>query len=736
MFRCTFTQTFGALALTWFVTSFLGCSRSEVSTSIYVDGGAPIGLREGGVVEDGTDEEEPTLPQPDPTGAVPAPTTNPTPPVTPATAPMPTAAPTAMPSVCDAAQAGVCVGVASRTSRCDGNQLVVCGIDPDGCPYEESSELNAACGMLTGTEANCSDAADDDDDGLTDCADADCALQPECREICDNGEDDDDDGSTDCDDADCLDRAPCDVCQPDDDLPPDFLTLPIATPSELPGAETASCSDVSGRAQTTYGWQAPESGCVSFAVAAAEAEVVLRVSGPCPEAELYTCADNANGEPVTQVALQLAQSEEVVLGIDAYDDAPEASFELSIDRCLEDCTDAEDNDLDGLIDCADPDCQMDAACVLEDCDNAVDDNGDGAIDCADPQCVGADYCVCSSAVGLASSSGPVAAGSTVGLDNYVAASCGGSESPEAVFRWSPAVAGCYDLDTFGSDFDTALHVRTDCPDFTELACSDDELDDGIGDSEDQQSRVRLQLEAGTPYIIVIDGFAQSDVGNYVLNLTPCVETCDSGVDDDLDGFEDCADSDCATFPACITEVCDNALDDDGDGRTDCLDTECVLEPVCDEICDDATDNDADTLVDCDDPECSGDPLCFVCPEADANLESATGDAVFTALTTGAGPDVSATCAGEALSEDLLVSWTALTSGCYRFDLSGSDYDTALHIHSECPLFEQLACDDDDGSGFSSRVDLEVTAGTTYLIALDGFGETNTGTVELSIDPCP
>ena len=59
---------------------------------------------------------------------------------------------------------------------------------------------------------------------------------------------------------------------------------------------------------------------------------------------------------------------------------------------------------------------------------------------------------------------------------------------------------------------------------------------------------------------------------------PCVPTedpevsCDDFVDNDCDGDFDCADSDCASDPACICipepEICDNGIDDDCDGELD------------------------------------------------------------------------------------------------------------------------------------------------------------------------
>ena len=64
-------------------------------------------------------------------------------------------------------------------------------------------------------------------------------------------------------------------------------------------------------------------------------------------------------------------------------------------RCLPEsiCNDRLDNDADGLIDCDDPDCAPLSDCEPEDCSNGQDDNNDGFMDCQDAQCVGAPECV-------------------------------------------------------------------------------------------------------------------------------------------------------------------------------------------------------------------------------------------------------------------------------------------------------------------------------------------------------
>jgi hypothetical protein len=70
-------------------------------------------------------------------------------------------------------------------------------------------------------------------------------------------------------------------------------------------------------------------------------------------------------------------------------------------------------------------------------------------------------------------------------------------------------------------------------------------------------------------------------------------TCTDGLDNDCDGAIDCADSDCASDPACgggctptePTEMtCNDGLDNDCDGFVDCADSDCAADPACAPAC--------------------------------------------------------------------------------------------------------------------------------------------------------
>jgi hypothetical protein len=50
------------------------------------------------------------------------------------------------------------------------------------------------------------------------------------------------------------------------------------------------------------------------------------------------------------------------------------------------CYDDADNNGNGLVDCADPDCAGIAHCIETTCNDFIDNEGDGKVDCADPDC--------------------------------------------------------------------------------------------------------------------------------------------------------------------------------------------------------------------------------------------------------------------------------------------------------------------------------------------------------------
>jgi hypothetical protein len=105
-----------------------------------------------------------------------------------------------------------------------------------------------------------------------------------------------------------------------------------------------------------------------------------------------------------------------------------------------------------------------------------------------------------------------ASGTTRQGSSSFAGSCGATErSADRSFLFTPPVSGSYRIDTSGSDFDTVLYVRAGDCDGEEVACNDDA-------AEAATSSLTMDLVAGTPIVILVDGYAGAS-GDFVLTIT-------------------------------------------------------------------------------------------------------------------------------------------------------------------------------------------------------------------------
>ncbi len=78
-------------------------------------------------------------------------------------------------------------------------------------------------------------------------------------------------------------------------------------------------------------------------------------------------------------------------------------------------------------------------------------------------------------------------------------------------------------------------------------------------------------------------------------------------------------------------------------------------------------------------------------------------------------------------------WTAPWSGAAVFSTQGSDFDTVLALYTGSALgaLTRVAYNDDGGPNNTSRLVHPVTAGTTYYLAVDGYG-TSAGNITLFV----
>ncbi|MFT4627737.1 MAG: hypothetical protein ACI8PZ_006424 [Myxococcota bacterium] len=188
-----------------------------------------------------------------------------------------------------------------------------------GCGGGGSAKGGADSGV-SGSGEICDNLFDDDDDGLADCADDDCAA--ECVEVCDDGVDNDRDGLADCADDDCADACP-ELC--DNGVDDDGDGAIDCVDPDCDGLCVESCAD--GRDNDGDG--------------AIDCDDDECFSAACPE----VCGDGLDNDA---------------------DGALDCEDLDCTDGCPEDCGNGIDDDGDGLLDCRD-----------DECDSTCDSDGDG-----------------------------------------------------------------------------------------------------------------------------------------------------------------------------------------------------------------------------------------------------------------------------------------------------------------------------------------------------------------------
>lgn len=305
----------------------------------------------------------------------------------------------------------------------------------------------------------------------------------------------------------------------------------------------------------------------------------------------------------------------------------------------QDCANGIDDDVDGLLDCRDPDCGSAAVCFVgqEHCGNGIDDDGDGLVDCEDPDCFGHPACV---------TPGPERCDNGLDDDGDGLIDC---QDPDC-FNDPICIKPGQEICTNGRDDDGDGLVDCQDPDcFNHPACfmpgqeictnGFDDDNDGLVDCQDPDcfnhpACIKPGQENCTNKIDddndgLVDCKDPDCLGHPACG--PKTEICNNLQDDDGDGKTDCDDSDCQTFPACLTqnENCSNFIDDDNDGLVDCKDPDCFKHPDCklpgQEVCNNGVDDDFDGLIDCDDPDCKGLPLCQPGKEICDNGKDDDGD---------------------------------------------------------------------------------------------------------------
>jgi cysteine-rich repeat protein len=248
------------------------------------------------------------------------------------------------------------------------------------------------------------------------------------------------------------------------------------------------------------------------------------------------------------------------------------------------CDDGLDDEQDGLIDCADPDCSIDPVCSIcgdgfltagEQCDdgNLIDGDGctaacliEGVTQEVEPNNTSAQ----ATALGAPDA---VGAGSILGSDvDFFSVDLTAGTVIEFQTSDLGGLTSCNNIDTILTlfDVDGISFLDTD--------------DDGAGIGT--CSLISFVVPVSGTYFIEVSSFGVSDVPAYLLFVTEIIVVCGDGI----------------LQPG---EQCDDGNTVDGDGCT----ATCQVELLPESVCNDLDDSDQDGLFDCQDPDCQALGVC-------------------------------------------------------------------------------------------------------------------------------
>ena len=392
-------------------------------------------------------------------------------------------------------------------------------------------------------EDDCTDDVDNDEDGLSDCADPDCTGTFTCPTPGDQ-----------CINAIVIDPASMPVTLTGDTT--------IASPNyELPSfsCEGQPAKRGSVSPELTYSFTPDFSGLYQFRLDSNNTNfnTTLYAVTDCDDIE-NTCLagdDDSPGNGGEAVMIAIEAGETIYLIVDGW------SFDGAIGPVSGTFT------LHGNF--------LGPAEV--NCSNGSDDDADGSIDCTDTDCAGVGLCPivglsCASPIVVSTDGSAVAVLGTTftGQDQFSytpAQSCPGLDSstgngaPDAKIRFISSKSGIYraELDPLGTEFDSAIYIKESCANGASCLAGGDV--NGLGGEI-----VDFTLEANQEVFIVVDGSANGLAvqGTYLLRvelIQQLESDCGDGFDNDGDGFFDCGDPDCQALGGCpkVGDVCEDAI---------------------------------------------------------------------------------------------------------------------------------------------------------------------------------
>jgi hypothetical protein len=211
-----------------------------------------------------------------------------------------------------------------------------------------------------------------------------------------------------------------------------------------------NCGDQDGE-DVSFAWTVPEDGLYRIDTHASAYDTVLAVvPGFCNNAMELACIDDTVSDLTSEISLNLQAGTELTIHLDAFDDTEAGNYVLEINKLM--CP------------------------AVTEVSNVVPVQELGTV-----------------------MAGP----------SELEGSCGGA-GPERVFFFTAPWEGSFLIDTYGSTYDTVLHVYSGSCEGLELGCNDDAMD--------LQSEVIVDLVATQTVYIVLDAL-DDNVGDFVLNIS-------------------------------------------------------------------------------------------------------------------------------------------------------------------------------------------------------------------------
>ncbi|MFH1531664.1 MAG: hypothetical protein ABIK09_13140 [Pseudomonadota bacterium] len=350
----------------------------------------------------------------------------------------------------------------------------------------------------------------------------------------------------------------------------------------------------------------------------------------------------------------------------------------------------------------------------------------------------------------------------------------GAGAPDEVYAFTPDDTGFYSI-SLAASYDSNLYVVSNCADVDGTCVAGDE--DICSNCTES---VTPFLNAGTTYYIIVDGYSNTNPlndGAYTLTVAvDCIPSC-AGL---VCGDDGCGGS-CGTCTALPNSFCDNgacacAADtcadlghtcgdwaDGCDGTVTCGTCTAFPNSFCDAgTCGCTPSTCAELGAQCgpQDDNCGGAVNCGGCPGlASCVVDECrpAGDTcsnpfivgpmpfVGTGNTSGATPDYGyavGACPPEtggygAGSRDQVWAFTPAITTTYFVELNGS-FDSNLYIVTDCEDVNGscVAGDEDVGSSNPEELLVQLTAGVTYFVIVDGWSNTSSqhGAYTLTIEP--